>query len=986
MSFQTMVTQSLASINSKLNAIGKNAKRIFELPVQNNLDPTSLIHVSRNGVSESLEVQKIIDAVASGSYDQLLAIGEITLVDNVATIPANAQWKIDEVYYGNIANIVRTIPYCATGLARKDILVANTSNDIVLVQGVETAGITIRPNIPINTVFVTEMDVTDASVGTPTSPIVGDSYIKKSEKAVLKVSILQNKSLKTVDERTFFEVIGTAEPINYVYNRFNRYVGKIYTIKNKTSGNITLLHDLLSFGNNALNFVFPNSVDFILKPNEQIDFRENTLGGLDFIGVIYNTAGKEDTANKVQDIEANKTSTTAYGSVKAWYDWITSKLLNKVDKVAGERLINAAEITKLSQQSGTNTGDETTSSIITKIGDGTKINQSYLPSYVDDVLEFADLASFPLLGESGKIYIAISPKNKEYRWSGSAYIQITNGLIASTDDVLEGSNLYFTTTRALAAVLSGLSLVTGGSIISTDTILQAFGKIQKQINDLGTIYQSILVSGTNIKTINSVSILGSGNLNTPDMDTTTAQNVSGVKTFLSGMFGFRNVANTFTSFFQTATTASRTWIFPDKNGTVAMTSDIIAQLNGTINYLVKFGTTTTGIVSRLFDNGTYFGIGTYKTPTKDITLGYQSDREIGIEESNNITVGRNLRIIAGRTVNYIENAIFNALPIFGQPSWGMCSTPSGNIYIVNSSSSLFKQTGGAGAFVNLGTVFPASNIRSICSDSSNNLYAGTYGGDIYKQTNETGSWVAMGQTYRNWSGLCSLGSNIYASVSGGDIYKLTGGVGNFNALGQTVRSWGRMSASSTSIYVCVTAGGVYKLTNQTGNFVQHTTNNSTGITVSNANDIFINIGTDMYKQTNEIGAWVATGSTFPYADSIWGMATHVNGNIYAGDFNTLVFVMQNNGAGIANLNGGKLSLIAGTGKGNAQSRLELITGQKTISGTDMQVETLRAYFDEDGNYRRIGTPIYADNTAALAGGLTAGMEYKTSTGVKMEVY
>ncbi|MFA9192766.1 hypothetical protein AAGV28_15445, partial [Flavobacterium sp. FZUC8N2.13] len=37
----------------------------------------------------------------------------------------------------------------------------------------------------------------------------------------------------------------------------------------------------------------------------------------------------------------------------------------KVDKVDGERLINASEITKLSNQSGTNTGDQDLSSFAT---------------------------------------------------------------------------------------------------------------------------------------------------------------------------------------------------------------------------------------------------------------------------------------------------------------------------------------------------------------------------------------------------------------------------------------------------------------------------------------------------------------------------------------------------------------------------------------------------------------------------------------------
>ena len=53
-----------------------------------------------------------------------------------------------------------------------------------------------------------------------------------------------------------------------------------------------------------------------------------------------------------------------------------------------------------------------------------------LPSFVDDVLEFADLALFPNPGETGKIYVALDT-NKTYRWSGSAYIYITSGAVDS---------------------------------------------------------------------------------------------------------------------------------------------------------------------------------------------------------------------------------------------------------------------------------------------------------------------------------------------------------------------------------------------------------------------------------------------------------------------------------------------------------------------------------------------------------------------------
>jgi len=101
----------------------------------------------------------------------------------------------------------------------------------------------------------------------------------------------------------------------------------------------------------------------------------------------------------------------------------------------------------LASQSGVNTGDETASTIINKIGDGSKINQSYLPSYVDDILEFDMVSSFPLVGELGKIYIVTTGVdiNKQYRWTGSIYSQITNGFIASTNDVPDTTDKRYQT-------------------------------------------------------------------------------------------------------------------------------------------------------------------------------------------------------------------------------------------------------------------------------------------------------------------------------------------------------------------------------------------------------------------------------------------------------------------------------------------------------------------------------------------------------------
>jgi hypothetical protein len=79
------------------------------------------------------------------------------------------------------------------------------------------------------------------------------------------------------------------------------------------------------------------------------------------------------------------------------------------------------------------------------------IPSSALPSFVDDVVDVG--GTLPATGDVGKIYVVSTGANtnKIYRWSGSAFIEISPSP-GSTDSVTEGSvNLYFTNARAAAA-------------------------------------------------------------------------------------------------------------------------------------------------------------------------------------------------------------------------------------------------------------------------------------------------------------------------------------------------------------------------------------------------------------------------------------------------------------------------------------------------------------------------------------------------------
>lgn len=126
------------------------------------------------------------------------------------------------------------------------------------------------------------------------------------------------------------------------------------------------------------------------------------------VGSQLELDSKESLANKSTNV-ALGTSDTLYPTQNAVKSYVDSGLSTKIN----------------STEKGAPNG-------VAPLNSSTKIDAIYLPSYVDDVLEFANLASFPNPGESGKIYIALDT-NVVYRWSGSTYVQITSGAVASVN-------------------------------------------------------------------------------------------------------------------------------------------------------------------------------------------------------------------------------------------------------------------------------------------------------------------------------------------------------------------------------------------------------------------------------------------------------------------------------------------------------------------------------------------------------------------------
>ena len=257
--------------------------------------------------------------------------------------------------------------------------------------------------------------------------------------------------------------------------------------------------------------VYFNTVDKLLYTYDGTNW---VAGKTDSEGAgIDITSGVISIDNSVTSATKCKITYSAKGLVTAGADLTTSDIPDLSATYVATTLL------------GANSG-------VATLGADGKVPSSQLPAYVDDVIELLTMASSaPATCATGdKYYNTTSKKiftatgtntwgttgadpvkdviyvrldnNGSYRWSGSDMVNIANPIGAATES-----------TAGIAELATNSEVSTGTDDSRIVTPLK-----------LATYYQSKLVSGTNIKTINSTSILGSGNITT--VQTFTANNTA----------------------------------------------------------------------------------------------------------------------------------------------------------------------------------------------------------------------------------------------------------------------------------------------------------------------------------------------------------------------------------------------------------------------------------------------------------------------------
>ena len=218
------------------------------------------------------------------------------------------------------------------------------------------------------------------------------------------------------------------------------------------------------------------------------------------------------------------------------------------------------------------------------------IPTNQLPSYVDDVLEFANLAGFPATGETGKIYVALDT-NKTYRWSGSAYVWI-NSIAGNADTATK-----LITARTIAATGDATwSVSFDGSANASAALTLASSGVSPGTYFSTTVNSKGLVTACSNPTTLSGFGITDGVSSTANSLPVTHGNISS-NTLVTSTTTANQVADS------TPATTFRTikYLIQATSGSSYHSTEVVVIHNGGTAFMTEYSTITTGALLTTVD-------------------------------------------------------------------------------------------------------------------------------------------------------------------------------------------------------------------------------------------------------------------------------------------------------------------------------------------------------------------------------------------------
>ena len=365
----------------------------------------------------------------------------------------------------------------------------------------------------------------------------------------------------------------------------------------------------------------------------------------------------------------------------------------------------------------------------------------------------------------------------------------------STSDLTEGTNEYFTEVKTLASTLTGINVLLTGDVVATDTVIEGFGKLQYQLDNIavaGTTWGSItgtLSTQTDLQSeFNAKADLGGGSNTFTNFNyfnnyvgfrDTTFAGVTGVNMFGREGSDVMYISKEGSSSIATLLDVSlasqkRTHTFQNKDGTLAHLSDIVgtAEIYG-ISWDANIGIPTKNDIYDKIEAISLAAGVPYTGAVATLDLGAQAFITTGSLQSNSANfINVITRDTGGANRSWTTyNSIITDKLTFGYET-GVDTESWTNLYAMNESG------------------VPTDPIDLVTKD---------YGDSTYTQEN-TGTWTPLlttssGNDYTyigNFSTYYRVGSMVVVSLGVNGITDGASTLGSFRVSGLPYATSGTM--------------------------------------------------------------------------------------------------------------------------------------------------------------------------------------------------
>lgn len=502
-------------------------------------DPLKLDKDGYTGTAKDIDDRILVLENQTDVDNAFITKPTFSLSANTLTIGALGQWRLLGVAYSNPTSVDFPITFCTTGKTRLVYFVPNSANGFTQVSGTETLGIAIQPQLPNENLYVTYVLVSDSGVG---EPVIPPAFATPSLQQITDVGAVTTKPITVIDYslnrgisiwNNVFSFWKRISGVPVTVNTFIDDVSESYNVQfpNKTGGEeetFAMVSDLTKSQVGLSNVDNTSDANKPVSTAQQaaLDLKANLLDAIPLTGT---TVGNP-VSGEIEVLETAKGIWSKGGSYPDDYSGIF--LGEGSSGLYFRNLFDNNEVSIRTYDSGVVISDNRLTAIglsgeqnfspnITDLdypqkiyvdtGLSSKLDASAYNQYFKGVyLTLAALiAAHPtgVAGDSAQVNEVGATDVINYSWDAEENIWVAGGGTggaANTDALPEGStNLYWTVARFLANLTAanikaalGITTLSGSNTGDQDLS----GK------------QNVLVSGTNIKTLDGDSLLGSGNL------------------------------------------------------------------------------------------------------------------------------------------------------------------------------------------------------------------------------------------------------------------------------------------------------------------------------------------------------------------------------------------------------------------------------------------------------------------------------------------